>query len=72
MIIHTMVPHEYILPSRYKARKMYAVFESGIPKVFEQKNGSAENIIFSTDPDDYLRFKYTDITIRQADAELRG
>ena len=71
MIIHTIVPHEYILPSRYKARKMYAVSACGIPKVFEQKNGSAENIVFSTDPDDYLAFKYTDI-IHRADAELRG
>ncbi|MBO5300527.1 MAG: hypothetical protein J6B51_10730 [Clostridia bacterium] len=67
MIIHSVTPSEYILPSKNKKRiiftnakkefkddDMFIRVKNGIPSVYRRRDDDDDEILFSTDPTEYL------------------
>ena len=67
MIIHSISPQEYILPSKNKKRILFTNAKhkqtyanefirtkNGIPSIYRRRNDEEDDILFSTDPSEYL------------------
>ncbi|MBE6896199.1 MAG: hypothetical protein E7477_03770 [Ruminococcaceae bacterium] len=67
MIIHSVTPQEYILPAKNKKRILFTSskhkstdetefmrIKNGIPSVYRRRIDEDEEILFSTDPEEYL------------------
>ena len=67
MIIHSVTPQEYILPPKSKKRILFTSskqkqtnqtefmkIKNGVPCVYRRRDEEEDDILFSTDPTEYL------------------